>query len=299
MAPSLPLRDRRAARLDQVFPLELAAALHADDAVLDDAVVLLVRPNAVEGGLVHPETELRDALRLARLLADDGAPDGRAVRRDRLDDQVVVLRGRVVLRDAPDAGKLPGPRYDPQLVLLLELRAQRSELRDRVPRLVVVAARERRPARRRERLGLRLRGGHLGDVEHRLLRRLEPLRQLFDLAQRRAANRELVGEQHGRDGQDAAADRLAPAVPGDVEHGERAAQAGLRRPIDEAVLAQRTHALLDDRIADLDALAGVDPPQARLQLPVAVLGAELALDEPLAVTERIDDVHREHHFFER
>src|SRR5690606_10891624 len=83
------------------------------------------------------------------------------------------------------------------------------------------------------------------------------------------------------------------------ELGERAAQAGLGRPIDEAVLAQRPHALLDDRVADLDALAGVNLPQPLLQLPLAVLGAELALDEPLAMAERIDDVHREHHFVER
>src|SRR5690606_37928153 len=112
IASSLPLRDRRASRLDQILPLELAAALHTDDAGLNDAVVLLVRPDAVEGRLVHPEAELRDALRLAVLLVDDREPHGRAVRGDRLDDQVVVLRGRIVFRDPPDAGKLARPRHD-------------------------------------------------------------------------------------------------------------------------------------------------------------------------------------------
>src|SRR5690606_15377091 len=101
------------------------------------------------------------------------------------------------------------------------------------------------------------------------------------------------------DRRNAAGDRLAPPAARDVQHRERAPQPGLRRLVHEAVLAQRADALLDDGVADLDALTGVDFPKPLLQSLLAVLGAELALDELLAVTERIDDVHREHHFVER
>src|SRR5690606_29839495 len=89
------------------------------------------------------------------------------------------------------------------------------------------------------------------------------------------------------------------AVAAHVELGERAAETRLRRLVDEALLAQRPHALLENRVADLDALARVDVPQATFELEVAVLGAELALDHPLAMAQRIDDVHREHQLVER
>src|SRR5690606_39104109 len=104
------------------LPLELALALHADDVVLKNPVVFLVRPDAVERRFVDAEAEPGHDVGFSAFFALDGNPHRRAVRRDRLDDQVVVLRGRVLLRYSPDAGELAGPRDDPQLVLLLELR---------------------------------------------------------------------------------------------------------------------------------------------------------------------------------
>src|SRR5690606_14399489 len=110
------------------------------DVVLNDAVVRFVFPDAVECRLVDAEPETRHGLDLARLFVLDGQGHDRSVRRDRLDDQVVVLRGRVVLGNSPDAGERAWPRNDPELVLLLEPGAERRELRDRLPRIVVVSA---------------------------------------------------------------------------------------------------------------------------------------------------------------
>src|SRR5690606_7831737 len=127
----------------------------------------------------------------------------------------------------------------------------------------------------------------------------EPPRKLLDLAKRRTSHRELEDQERGGDDRDAARDRLPPAMPRDIQHRERAAEARLGRPIDEAVLAERAHALLDDRVADLDALASVDLAKPLFELPLAILGAELALDQELAMAQRVDDVHREHDFVER
>src|SRR5204862_369453 len=53
---SLPLRDRGARRRHGVLRVELAAALRADDVLLDDAVVALVRGDFVVRGLVDAES---------------------------------------------------------------------------------------------------------------------------------------------------------------------------------------------------------------------------------------------------
>src|SRR5690606_1201201 len=165
-----PLGDRAAARRDPKLGLELAAPLHRDDRVLDDSVVLLVRGDAAEGRLVDADTPARDVAHAAVLLVADRQRQPRAVGRDRLDDQVEILRGRILVRDAPDAGELSGPGDDAQLVLPLERGTQRAELPNGFAGRVVIAPLERRLARVRERMRLRDRRGLGRDIDDGLMR---------------------------------------------------------------------------------------------------------------------------------
>src|SRR5690606_37894064 len=208
-------------------------------------------------------------------------------------------RGRILVRDAPDAGELSGPGDDAQLVLPLERGTQRAELPNGFAGRVVIAPLERRLARVRERMRLRDRRGLGRDIDDGLMRGLEPSGQSLDLAQGRPAHRELEDQQRRGDGRDGSERRLAPAIAPHVEHGERAAEAPPRRLVDEALLAQRPYALLENRIADLDALARVDLAQPCLERALAILGAELSLDDSLAMAQRVDDVHRKHQLVER
>jgi hypothetical protein len=89
------------------------------------------------------------------------------------------------------------------------------------------------------------------------------------------------------------------AAAADPDEGERAAEAGRRRGIDEAAFAQRLDALVDDAVGDRETLACVDFAQARAQRFVALALAQFAFDEKLAMADRVDHVHREHQFVER
>src|SRR5690606_40984136 len=69
--------------------------------------------------------------------------------------------------------------------------------------------------------------------------------------------------------------------------------------VDEPVLAERVDALSQDAFGYLDPLSGVHLPQALVHLLVALPRRQLARHQLLAVTERVDDVHREHDLAER
>jgi hypothetical protein len=98
--------------------VELAAALRADDVLLDDAVVALVGRDALVGCLVDAQPPASDRGRAPVLLVADRNRERRAVRRDRLDDQVIVAPRRALGRLAPDTAALTGPRHDPAESLL-------------------------------------------------------------------------------------------------------------------------------------------------------------------------------------
>src|SRR5690606_7292414 len=283
-----PFGDRRAGRRDAILRLELAASLHGDDVVLNDAVVALVFRDAAKGLLVDAQTPARDLAHFPILLVADRQREGCAVRRDRLDDQVEVLRLRILVGHAPDAGELAGPRHDAELVLALERGAHRAPLADAFLGRAAVAPLQPGLASIRGRPGLPDRGGLGREIDDRPMRNVEPRGEGFDLAERGSAHRELVNDEHGGDRGDRGERGLAPTVAPDVKQGERAAEPRLRRLVDEALLVQRANALLEDGVADLDALSGVDLAQPLFQRALAILRAELALDEPFAVAQRVD-----------
>src|SRR5690606_19479867 len=99
LAMSVPLRDGPTEGGELVLRLEAAGALHAERRVLDDAVVELVGDDALESGLVHPHAPGAHLAHLARLLRGDGHAHALAVRADGLDDDVVVARRFVDVRD--------------------------------------------------------------------------------------------------------------------------------------------------------------------------------------------------------
>src|SRR5690606_4986321 len=125
-----PFGDRRAGRRDAILRLELAASLHGDDVVLNDDVVALVFRDAAKGLLVDEESPARVLAHFGVLLVAYRQSEGCAVRRDRPDDQVEVLRLLILFGHAPDAGDLAGPRHDAVLVLALERGAHRAQLAD-------------------------------------------------------------------------------------------------------------------------------------------------------------------------
>ena len=81
---ALPLRDRGAGRRHRVLALQNAAALPADDVVLDDAVVALVGRDAVERGFVDAQAPRRTARVRPSSSLVIGSRSGLAVRRERL-----------------------------------------------------------------------------------------------------------------------------------------------------------------------------------------------------------------------
>ena len=68
----------------------------------------------------------------------------------------------------------------------------------------------------------------------------------------------------------------------DIEPGERHAEAGLGRRVDEAALAERRDAFLEDGVGNLDALLVIDLAQLLDELLLARFAIEFARDEVLA-----------------